>query len=281
MVSQTSKSITASSFNHVGITLDNIEHGIDFYTRALGFRLIVGPLDIVPDDSHFGLLATDILGARLKRGQFAHLVGLNGVGLELFSFEDPEAGPRGEMEYWKNGFYHIALTTSDIDGMIARIEEAGGRRRTDTWEIFPGAGRYLAYAEDPFGNPIELYTHSYENTWSLAVQNAVETPDDGPVTLVVELNAKPDTISEALALTQNVIPNVLKEPSVQTIELFEDPSNPTRMLLIERWSSRAYVTSKAHTDNAHMSSYFSQIAPLLTDPPRWSVWKQNKQYIAS
>ncbi|MEM9073813.1 MAG: VOC family protein [Myxococcota bacterium] len=155
-----------ASINHIGVTVDNIEKGISFYSEVLGYRLLAGPLDIVPDDSHFGRMAIDILGSRLKAGKFAHLVDNNGVGLELFSFDDPDAGPRKKMEYWKNGIFHIAVTTTDIDGLIAAIEEAGGRRRTKTWEIFPGGGRFLAYAEDPFGNAIELYTHRYEETWA-------------------------------------------------------------------------------------------------------------------
>lgn len=268
--------------NHIGVTVDDIQKGIEFYTRVFGFRLVAGPLSIVPDDTHFGLLASDILGPRLTSGRFAHIVGDNGIGLELFEFDDPEAGPRGEMEYWKNGFYHIALSTSDIDGTINTIEAAGGKRRTATWEIFPGAGRFLAYAEDPFGNPVELYTHTYENTWQLAAEASDEVDGnvDGPVTLVVELQAKPETVEQALSLTLAVIPQALVEPYAQSIELFRDPTDPARILLIEKWASRTYVTSSAHTQNAHMAEYFKTISPLLATPARWSVWDKSEHHVA-
>ncbi len=262
----TQDSNQSAPLNHVGVTVTDISRGIDFYTKTLGFRLVVGPLEIVPDDTHFGRLARDILGPRLRHGQFAHLVGSNGAGLELFSFDDIDAGPRDEMEFWRNGFYHIALTVPDIDEMINFISTSGGRRRTATWEIFPGAERFLAYAEDPFGNPIELYTHGYEETWKMAVQK------DGPATLIVELKAKVGDAETLLSLTKAVIPKALKEPTAETIELFADPSDDTKICLIERWGSRAYVTSEDHTKAPHMTEYFGAIEPLLAEPPKWAVW---------
>ncbi|MEM6499717.1 MAG: VOC family protein [Pseudomonadota bacterium] len=242
----TEKAITApagnAAVNHIGVTVDDIDRGIAFYIEALGYRLIAGPLEIVPDNSHFGQLARDVLGLRLTRGQFAHLFGTNGIGLELFSFEDPDAGRRDEVEYWKNRFYHIALTAPDIDIAIARIEAAGGRRRTNTWETFPGAGRYLAYAEDPFGNPIEISKQNYESTWVLAaVTQAAQTDieeKDGPVTFVVELKARAKHPALSRELTKAVIPSALSEPSAQNIELFSAPLNPTRILLIQEWGTQ-------------------------------------------
>ncbi len=270
----------ASTLNHVGLTVTDIDQAIAFYTRILGFEHIAGPLDILPDDTHFGRLAIDVLDDRLKSGKFAHLVGENGAGLELFSFDDPEAGRREEMQYWKNGLYHMAVTTDDIDSMIKGIERSGGRRRTATWEIFPGSGRYLAYAEDPFGNPLELYTHDYRDTWRLAAEDQTVSTDDDPVTLVVELRAKEGAAADVFALTKALFPKALSEPTAKSIDLFEDPSDPQRLLLIEKWGSGAYVTSDAHTKSDHMSAYFEALTPLLADEPRWSVWSHEERHAA-
>ncbi|MEM8809679.1 MAG: VOC family protein [Cyanobacteria bacterium P01_G01_bin.38] len=154
------------TINHIGLTVSDLDKAINWYQEILGYRLILGPLDILPDDTHFGQLAKDLLGDRLCHGRFAHLATGNQVGLELFEFGDPEAGPRsGEMEYWKNGYFHICITDPDIEGLAKRIVASGGKQRSQVWEIFPGSERYLVYTEDPWGNVIEIYSHSYELTW--------------------------------------------------------------------------------------------------------------------
>ena len=157
-----------TAINHIGLTVNDVERAIDFYREVLGYRLIVGPMPIVADDTHFGRLAKDILGPRLTTGRFAHMVAGNGVGLELFDFDDAESGSRGSMEYWKNGYYHVAITVSELDDMVAKIEAGGGQRTTEVWEVFPGTGFKLVYCEDPFGNPIEIYNVSYEEMWQVA-----------------------------------------------------------------------------------------------------------------
>ena len=155
------------TINHIGLTVSNLDQAVDWYQTVLGYRLILGPLEIVPDDTHFGQLAKDILGDHLRQGRFAHLATGNQVGLELFEFEDPEAGPRSsEMEYWKNGYFHICITDPNITELANKIVAHGGKQRTKIWEIFPGSERYLVYVEDPWGNVIEIYSHSYELTWS-------------------------------------------------------------------------------------------------------------------
>ncbi|PZD73328.1 hypothetical protein C1752_02388 [Acaryochloris thomasi RCC1774] len=153
--------------NHIGLTVPDLDAAIAWYQDILGYRLILGPLEIVPDDTHFGQLAKDLLGDRLRRGRFAHLATGNQVGLELFEFDDPEAGPHPEgMEYWKNGYFHICITDPDIEDIVQHVVTHGGKQRTKIWEIFPDSERYLAYVEDPWGNVIEVYSHSYELTWS-------------------------------------------------------------------------------------------------------------------
>ena len=155
------------TINHIGLTVTNLDDAIAWYQKVLGYHLILGPLEIVPDDSHFGKLARDLLGARLKKGRFAHLTTGNQVGLELFEFDDREVGKReNDLEYWKNGYFHICVTDPNVTGLTQKIVEHGGKQRTEIWEIFPGSGYYLVYCQDPWGNVIEIYSHSYELTWS-------------------------------------------------------------------------------------------------------------------
>jgi hypothetical protein len=39
-----------------------------------------------------------------------------------------------------------------------------GKQRSKIWDIPPSKGYKIAFCEDPFGNVIEIYTHSYERT---------------------------------------------------------------------------------------------------------------------
>ena len=45
---------------------------------------------------------------------------------------------------------------------------SGGKRRTDIMELVPGSGKKICFCEDPFGNVIEIYSHSYEQFWANA-----------------------------------------------------------------------------------------------------------------
>jgi len=157
----------ARAANHIGLTVGNLDAAVRFYKEALGCRLLAGPFPLVPDDTHFGMLGKAIYGADMRRGTFAHLVLGNGVGLELFQFEDPEANKPATPPYWRNGYHHMALTAPDIDALAAAIEKHGGKRRTPTFEVFPGTGKKLCYCEDPFGNWIEIFSHAYEDMWNM------------------------------------------------------------------------------------------------------------------
>ncbi len=56
------------------------------------------------------------------------------------------------------------MTDPDIEGLCKNISESGGRQRSQIWEIVPDKGYRIAFCEDPFGDIIEIYDHSYEQT---------------------------------------------------------------------------------------------------------------------
>ena len=74
--------------------------------------------------------------------------------------------PADNLEYWKHGYWHICFTDPEIDALVARIVAAGGKQRTDVWAFIPGTDRKLCYCEDPFGNVIEIFSHTYEQTFA-------------------------------------------------------------------------------------------------------------------
>ena len=129
----------AHCFNHVGVSVPDIDAAIAWYGRIFGFTVIMAPAEVRRDGSHFGDLAADICGPRFGGMKIAHMVTGDGVGFELFEFLEPKPERREDtMEYWKNGFFHIAITDPDVDAKVREITENGGRQRSEIWELFPG-----------------------------------------------------------------------------------------------------------------------------------------------
>ena len=153
----------AHCFNHVGVSVPDIEAAIDWYSRLFGFVLIAGPAEVRPDGTHFGNISSDICGDRYGGMKIAHMVTGDGSGFEIFEFLEPKPERREDtMEYWKNGFFHIAITDPDVAGKVAEIIAQGGQQRSKIWELSPGGGVRVCYCEDPFGNVIEIMSHRYE-----------------------------------------------------------------------------------------------------------------------
>ena len=101
-------------------------------------------------------MAADVLGDRVSFRQ-AHLTGANGVALELFEFDGEGRPP---------GLFHVCVIAPDLRDAAERIATSGGRRRSRIWEIFRGEPCLACYCEDPFGNIVELYSHSHERTYA-------------------------------------------------------------------------------------------------------------------
>lgn len=153
----------AHNLSHVGVSVPDIHAAIDWYSRLFGLVLIAEPAEVRPDGSHFGNISSDICGERYGGMKIAHMVTGDGAGFELFEFLDPKPERRADtMEYWKNGFFHIAFTDPDVEGKVAEIVAEGGLQRSQVWELVPGGGVRVCYCEDPFGNVIEIMSHRYE-----------------------------------------------------------------------------------------------------------------------
>jgi catechol 2,3-dioxygenase-like lactoylglutathione lyase family enzyme len=153
----------AHCINHIGVSVPDIVAAMDWYGRVFGFTVIAEPVEVRNDGSHFGDLAADICGARFGGMNIAHMVSGDGVGFELFEFLEPTPERRGDsMEYWKNGFFHLAITATDVAAKVAEIVKNGGLQRSKIWELFPGEDIRVCYCEDPYGNVLEIISHRYE-----------------------------------------------------------------------------------------------------------------------
>jgi catechol 2,3-dioxygenase-like lactoylglutathione lyase family enzyme len=140
--------------NHIGVGVADIER-----------TLLKGPFEVHGSDP--GSDVQDVLGQDCNALLLAHMVSVNGIGIELFQLLDPPHERRDPpLEYWKSGFFHICVTDPDIEGLAERIASSGGRQRSKIWRNDPTTDEYrLCYCEDPFGNIIEIYTHNYETLY--------------------------------------------------------------------------------------------------------------------
>lgn len=152
------------AINHVGAVVPDIEAAIRWYRDVMGFGLVAGPFDLTPDGPT-GQQTIDVLGQRLKHLKIAHMSTANGVGLELFEPVDPPFERRSDtIEFWRGGFFHICVTDPDVEGLVARIVETGGKQLSDFWPERPPLTEFrMCYCADPFDNVVEVYSHQYEN----------------------------------------------------------------------------------------------------------------------
>lgn len=157
---------TPRSFSHIGLSVPDLEAAVRFYSEVMGFYVLMQPSEVVEDDSAIGRMCTDVFGPGWTRLRIAHLSTADGIGFELFEFEG-NAAPADNLDYRCHGTFHFAVQDPDVEGLVAKIVAAGGRQRMPVREYFPGEKPYrMVYVEDPFGIVFELYSHSYELTYS-------------------------------------------------------------------------------------------------------------------
>ena len=88
------------------------------------------------------------------------------IGVELFEFLNHET-PKNNFEYWKTSVFHFCVQDPDVEGLAKKIVEHGGKQRMPVRYYYHGEKPYrIVYCEDPFGNIVEIYSHSYELTYS-------------------------------------------------------------------------------------------------------------------
>lgn len=157
---------TPRGFSHIGLSVPDLDAAIRFYRDVLGFYVIMDATEVVEDDSEIGRMCTDVFGNGWGSLRIAHLSTADRVGIELFEFEGNHA-PDNNLDFRRHGIFHFCVQDPDIEGLTQKIVAAGGKQRMPIREYYPGEKPYkMVYVEDPFGNVFEIYTHSYELTYS-------------------------------------------------------------------------------------------------------------------
>ena len=159
------------AFSHIGITVTDLDQAVEWYQQVLGCYVLMRPTVIAEDESQIARLCTDIFGEGFSSFRISHLTTSDGIGLELFEFAQPKSERReNNFEYWKTGIFHFCVTDPDIEELAKRIAETGGKHRSQVWQLFPDKPYKMTYCEDPWGNILEIYTHSYEQIYSNQAQ---------------------------------------------------------------------------------------------------------------
>jgi catechol 2,3-dioxygenase-like lactoylglutathione lyase family enzyme len=163
-----------NAVNHVAISVTDIQQALRWYRDVLEMSVLVNPIEISyppskPEDAEISERVRTVFGSKFGKLLICHLSSANGVGIELFQFIKPIAERRENdtnFEFWKTGFFHIAITDPKIEELAERIALTGGKKRTEVMELSTGSGRKICFCEDPDGNIIEIYSHSYEQFWA-------------------------------------------------------------------------------------------------------------------
>ncbi|GGF20944.1 glyoxalase [Halobacillus andaensis] len=154
------------SFSHIGLSVPDLDKAVEFYKEVMGWYVIMEPSEVVEDDSPIGVMCKDVFGKGWEKFRIAHLSTSDKIGIELFEFPNNE-DPEDNFEYWKTGIFHYCVQDPDLEGLVEKIKAHGGKQRMPVREYYPGEKPYrMVYCEDPFGNLVEIYSHSYELTYS-------------------------------------------------------------------------------------------------------------------
>lgn len=157
-------------FSHIGFSVKNIEDVVAWYTDILGFYKLMDVTEVENEgDSAIGIMCQDVFGKDFQNFKIAHLSTVDGIGFELFEFPETKES-YNKFNPYKLGIFHIAIQDPNIEELIEKITDNGGKQRMPIREYYPDEKPYkMVYMEDPWGNIIEIYTHSYELHYSSGI----------------------------------------------------------------------------------------------------------------
>ncbi|ANU21882.1 lactoylglutathione lyase family protein [Planococcus donghaensis] len=158
------------AFSHIGLSVTDLDKAVTFYKEVMGWYVIMEPSEVKEEnDTPIGQMCIDVFGAGWGTFRIAHMSTSDGTGIEIFEFPNSEK-PENNFEYWKSGVFHFCVQDPDVEGLVSKIVEHGGKQRMPIREYYPNEKPYkMCYVEDPFGIIFEVYSHSYEITYSSGV----------------------------------------------------------------------------------------------------------------
>jgi catechol 2,3-dioxygenase-like lactoylglutathione lyase family enzyme len=141
-----------TQIHHTGLTVSDLDRALRFWRDAVGAREVLAQEQ---EGGYFEAIVREP-GVRVR---MAHLeLEPGGPRIELFQFDTP-AGGTHRMRPADVGFAHVCLLTDELDALLGRLEDAGGRRFADPVDVDRGAnaGARAVYVRDPDGHVVELF----------------------------------------------------------------------------------------------------------------------------
>lgn len=137
------------SIRHSGVVVADLERALKFYRDVLGFEIRVQA-----DES--GPFIEKILGINGIAVTTVKMMAPNGGMLELLHFKTLHAAPvSNDKEVTTNGWTHVALTVTNLDGLYDKMRAAGVFFTTEPI-VSPGGKAKVTFCRDPENNLIEL-----------------------------------------------------------------------------------------------------------------------------
>jgi catechol 2,3-dioxygenase-like lactoylglutathione lyase family enzyme len=134
-------------FNHVGISVSDLDRSIAFYRDMFGLEPL---MEIMPFGGESFEAIMDIPGVT---GRMC-MIGKGSTNLELFEFDGAKArDPAYPVS--DHGISHFGIFVDDIAETYAKLRAAGVRIHSPVI-TFMGGGMKAAYCRDPDGNVFEI-----------------------------------------------------------------------------------------------------------------------------
>lgn len=155
------------TFSHIGISVPDINQAVEFYKEVMGWYVIIPP-SIVREESRtaIGKMCIDVFGENWEEFEIAHLSTSEGIGVEIFSFKN-RSEDKPTFSPFCTGLSHFCVQDPNIELLVEKIVAHGGKQRMPIRQFNPNRKPFkMVYVEDPFGIVFEIYTHSYELTYS-------------------------------------------------------------------------------------------------------------------
>lgn len=136
-------------FNHVGISVTDIERSVAFYRDMLGMEQLC---DIFPFG---GEQFSEIMDIPNVQGRMC-MIGKGTLQLELFEFANPSPRAKDpEYPVSDRGYSHFGVEVDDIDATYEKLLAANVRIHSPVMTFMGGTMR-AAYCRDPDGNVFEI-----------------------------------------------------------------------------------------------------------------------------